>query len=90
MFFYTHFPCQIGRKTENNSKNFLDDRLENVYSLANYMYTVIVFSFQHHDWQELMKFNLEQDAENFVRSYPRFGARHSRTIRAGNWQIINE
>ena len=88
MFFYTHFPCQIRKKTENNSKNFLDNRLENVYALANYMYTVIVFSLQHNDWQELMKFNEEVDAQEFVDNYPRFGARHSRTIREGNWQII--
>jgi len=52
------------------------------------MYTVIVFSLQHNDWQELMKFNQEVDAQEFVDNYPRFGARHSRTIREGNWQII--
>jgi hypothetical protein len=52
------------------------------------MYTVIVFSSQHNDWQELMSFNQEVDAENFVANYPRFGARHSRSIRGGDWQII--
>ena len=52
------------------------------------MYTLIVFSMQHNDWQELMKFAEYADAEQFVENYPRFGARHSRTIRNGNWQII--
>jgi hypothetical protein len=54
------------------------------------MYTLIVFSLQDNDWQQLMQFNQEIDAEAFVESYPRFGARYSRTIRQGNWQIIKK
>jgi len=35
-----------------------------------------------------MQYNQELDAENFVANYPRFGARHSRSIREGNWQVV--
>jgi hypothetical protein len=54
---------------------------------TNNMYTIIIFS-QHNDWQEIINFQKEEEAQKWVDEYPRFGAMYSRTIREGNWQII--
>ena len=50
------------------------------------MYTIIILS--HNDWEEIMNFQTEEEAQNWVDKYPRFGATYSRAIREGNWQII--
>jgi hypothetical protein len=55
---------------------------------TNNMYTIIIFSQYHNEWQEIMNFHKEEEAQKWVDEYPRFGAMYSRAIREGNWQII--
>jgi hypothetical protein len=54
------------------------------------MYTVIIFSKYHNDWQEVKKFSKEEAAKNWIEEYPKFGSMYSRAIREGNWQIIKK
>ena len=51
-------------------------------------FALIVFI--HNDWQKVRDFQTKEEAEAFVNSYPDFGGDLSRTIRNGDWQLINE
>jgi len=52
------------------------------------MIRLIVFDIHARDWTILREFNTEEEAQSFVDKYPRFGAEHSRTMRQGDWQIL--
>jgi len=52
------------------------------------MFTVIVFSQYHNDWQEIVTFDKEEYAQKWIDNYPHFGGMYSRAIREGNWQIV--
>jgi hypothetical protein len=58
--------------------------------MREFTYQVVVFSKDEKDWVKIAEFKTESAAQDFVDDYPRFGMRYSSTIRAGNWQIINE
>jgi len=50
---------------------------------------LIVFDKKLQDWKVAKDdFTNEDEAERFVKDYPRFGGDLSRTIREGNWRII--
>jgi hypothetical protein len=63
-------------------------------TLAGINMFVIHFFVKEGDWElfgidGLIKyFETEQDAEDFVEKYPRFGSEYGRAIRNGNWQIV--
>lgn len=56
----------------------------------------VIAVFKYKDWEFLtvdgvvQRFDTEQLAEQFVDDYPRWGSDWSKTIRTGNWRIVED
>jgi len=51
---------------------------------------IIIFDTKEQNWIILKDgFRTEDEAQEFMDNFPRFGHNYSRSIREGNWQIID-
>jgi hypothetical protein len=52
---------------------------------------IAIFDTNEQNWIILKDgFQTEDEAQEFMDNFPRFGHKHSRSIREGNWQIVDK